>query len=391
MKFYKKIFFLSIIVSIFIVGSYSVGFENVENSSPTEFTVTFSEQKITPRISTLTEKNYSVKHTTIEVFPIEDSFQTNPSLGGYSVLPFYQAFAVSPGQNTISVTQFSVVDSGIRTFDSQGNFFTQSGGNKIGRGDIVSEIQTLWEIPNQNSIFGDSLDVDSSENVFFGIFDLQGNHQVAKLDHDTDTFTEWTIPGGMRPVILTIDPFDNVYWFSDDADFLGRLDPSTNTITSWCCASTNNVLDMFSDSVGNVYLVSTGTRDIIQFDPSSNTITIWPTLSDNNVPLRGTVDSNGIIFFTERVPFNTFAVARLDPNAQTIKEWLIPELGRGFCDCEIAVDSAGSIFFGDSLSRLVPSTNTVTSWGSPDVNSFLEVDSSDTIFWSRGSEGGTIT
>jgi len=182
------------------------------------------------------------------------------------------------------------------------------------------------------------------------------------------------------------------FFFSDNADFLGRLEPSTNTITTWGSASTNNVQDMIIDPVDDVYLVSTGTREIIHFDPSSNTITVWPTLNvNNNIPRAVAVNSTGHIFFTETVPFNTIAIARLDPGAQMIKEWLIPELSLDFCACKIIVDSAGNVFFGTAFNRLVPSTNTVTTWNEPNVNNFFEVNSTNIIIWANNAQGGTVT
>jgi len=78
---------------------------------------------------------------------------------------------------------------------------------------------------------------------------------------------------------------------------------------------------------------------------------------------------------------------------QTIKEWLVPEFDKLCGGCNIAVDSNGNVFFDlNGFNRFVPSTNAITSWGSPISESFLEIDSSDIFHWADFSgRGGTIT
>jgi len=386
-----KAWAVSAIIGISIFSLFFVGWEKNDDLLPSsESNAFFSEQEIIPKISTATEKKYSVEPKTIHVLP-ENNEPISTSLNGYFVLPFYQAFAVTSVQNTITITQWQVTSGTIQAFDSQGNFFTRDS-NKIGRGDISTDTHTQWVLPNNNSFDGATIDVDSSGFVYFSHHDPSGiNFFISKFDHNTDTFTTWLLPTGVRADFIVIDSTDNVYMFQRDQPFLSRLEPSTNTITSWTGGAFNNVGDVVVDSAGDIYIADTGLRTIVQFEPSTNTVTTWPTLSNSNLPYFVTVDSSGNIFFTETVPFNTFAIARLDPNAQMIKEWLIPELTSSSAPGRIAVDSTGNIFFGQGFNRLVPSTNTVTTWNSPSSGNFFEVNSADIIIWADGVRGGTIT
>jgi streptogramin lyase len=353
--------------------------------------VSSQESKITPRISILSEKTYTIQPTSTVIEPENIEKISYPGTEGYSTLPLEKAYAVSSNQNTINVTQWNIPEGRIMGFDSQGNFFTADFLNKVGRGDIITENHTQWVLPNNDQL-DSTLVVGSNDAVFFNQFDLDSTWKIGTLNHTTNTFTEWTVPNDTRPRWIAIDSSNNVFFFSESQESFGRLVPSTNTFTIWCCVSVNNDQDFEVDSSGNLLLVSTGTREIIQFTPSTKTITTWPTLSNSHIPYDVTTDSSGIIYFTEIIPTNTLAIAKLNPNNNSIKEWSIPDVDDLSSPSQIIVDSSNNIFFysGD-FGRLVPSNNTVTFWNDPHPGTFLDIDSLDTIFWSSGRQGGTIT
>jgi len=201
--------FVGIGVVIAIIGLFSL--YNDSSITNNEYTVSFSEQKITPKISSAIAKTYSIEPTTSQVLP-ENNESISTSANGYFLLPFYQAFAVTSVQNTISITQWQVTSGNIRAFDSQGNFFTHTS-NKIGRGDISTDIHTQWTLPNNESFFTDSMDVDSSGNVFFSQRGLSNEDKITKFDHNTNTFTEWILPSPERAILIKIDSADNVFFF----------------------------------------------------------------------------------------------------------------------------------------------------------------------------------
>jgi len=290
------------------------------------------------------------------------------------------------------VTSWQITDGVIRGFDSQGNFFSDSG-FEIGRGDIVTENHTQWTLPNNDRLSG-TFAVNSTGNVFFGQLALNGTYKIGTLDHNTSIFTEWSIPNLEDKPYLDIDSSDNLFFVPLDSGSIpiSRFTPSTNTFTTWCCVSVSNVWDFRVDQFDNIIIVSPDSKKIIQFNPTTKTITEWPTLSEFNRPYQATVDSNGIIYFTESVPTSIFAIGKLDPDNQTIKEWLLPDYGCCFGGSfHIEVDSSNNVYFAaPSIGRLVPSTDIITIWGLS-ANGVFEIDSSDTIFWAGSGAGGTVT
>jgi streptogramin lyase len=338
----------------------------------------------------LTEKSHFVDPLIHNNVPKTSQKFTTPQIEGYSTIPLEKAYAISSNQTIVNVTQWSISDGAISAFDSQGNFFTKDASTKIGRGDIITENHTQWVLPNNNVLQG-AIGVNSTGMPFFGQISLDDTVKIGTLDHNTDTFTEWIVPNFTSISFINVDSSDNVFFFGaiDKTWYVARLVPSNNTFTFWCCLGNNlDTRDPDIDSSGKLFWLSG--KQIIQFNPETKTKTSWPMLSENNFPAHSVdVDDNGIIYFMEEIPIQKYAIGKLDPNNQTIKEWIIPQIDD--FGTRITADSSGNVFFGkNDLGRLNTSNNTVTIWSTPSITE-LEIDSSGTIFWSRNSLGGTIT
>jgi streptogramin lyase len=283
------------------------------------------------------------------------------------------------------------IDSGtISAFDSEGNFFTREDSVKVGRGNIMTENHTQWTLPDLNLVRGIT-GVNSTGHVYFEQETFNGINKIGTLNHNTDVFTEWIIPNSTDPRSSIMDSSDRIYFstsqeFDPPVVFLGRLDPSTDTFTIWLDGPGGSFEIFGIDSSNHVFLFSN--NKILEFNPENSTITEWPELTEREI-LSATVGSNGLIYFSQRVPINDSAITRLDTNSQTIKEWIIPNDGGSDL---IAVDSSDNVFFNmNGLSRLVPSTNTITTWDDIGIGNLLQINSFDTIFWSGGTVGGTVT
>lgn len=114
----------------------------------------------------------------------------------------------------------------------------------------------------------------------------------------------------------------------------------------------------------------------------TSVITEWPLPVANSNPISITVDPQGMVYFVENPPFRK-AIARLDPQANQLTEWLDTSPG-GVSLSRMFVATDGQIFFAgsgaaSSVHRFDPGTSVLTRWRpSPsfDVNN-LALDATD--------------
>lgn len=169
----------------------------------------------------------------------------------------------------------------------------------------------------------------------------------------------------LNPDTISNPPIGDTSEITTKRVFLEKFNPVSNTLTYYSYPSEfTSEIYLFEtlDSLGNLYFVLSNSK-ILKLNPTTNAMTVWADLPTS--PRGLAVDSLGKIYFGERFNFRD-KIAELDPSTNVLKEWTIPFKNR--IDNNIVVDSSGNIFFGESLTRFVPSTNTFTQWGSSNLD-----------------------
>jgi len=286
-----------------------------------------------------------------------------------------KAEAITSTQDTLSVTQYNPANNlqQNHAFDSSGNGFAGLR-NKVGRVDITSNTQTTWTLPNDQTVRGNEGGiggaVDSSEFYYFVIQTIESpiNYKIAKLNHNTDTFTEWPVSDVVQS--LTIDSSDNLYFTFDSAGagqvFFNKLDTNTNTLTSFVLPAEVpfNVGFVRTQDSGFFYFDTAAASGvgILRFNPATNQITHWSGFP-NNIGVPKAIGNSGEIYFGSSPPFRE-NLAELNTSTNLLREWTIPFDDFGGVGAAV-VDSSGNVFFGENSGgflRFVPSTNTFTQW-----------------------------
>lgn len=272
------------LVSVIVLGIIFVSFSENEPETTTLISQSYTETLLSP--STFQATSYSTK-----ISP--NSFQGISEIDSIknSDMPalVQKADAITSTQDSLSVTQHTPANNLQKNhaFDSSGNFFVGLSG-KVGRIDISTDTQKTWTIPNDQTTRDSGGVVDSSGFYYFVIQTVEQPTiwKIAKLNHNTDTFTEWPMTDTVKR--LTIDSSDNLYFTFDSAGaddvFFNKLDTTTNTLTSYVLPL--GIPFSLSGSVwvqdsGLFYLDTAGDNEvgILRFNPSTNEITHWGGIS----------------------------------------------------------------------------------------------------------------
>jgi len=246
--------------------------------------------------------------------------------------------------------------------------------------DAVTSTQDTISVKEWNI---DSSDFDSNKERF--AIDSSGNiftysntsNKILRLDTTTNTLTTWTIPttnAGVRS--MDVDSSGNIYFTENSLAKIARLDPSTNVVTEWSFDAMNIVIGMLD----KVYL-STGNLMAL-LDPSTNTITTWNTGLQQSGEF--VIDSTGNVFVT--LSGIQSGIGQLDTSTDIVTSWLTPTVNSDTLG--ITITSSGTIYFtedgANKIGRLVPSTNTVTEWLTPEGSVHpraIIVDSMENVFF----------
>jgi len=351
-----------------------------------------------PTETVIIPKTFQAESQEISIKP--KSFQSSPEINQLEIpnqnpTIIQTADGITTDENSLIVKRYVFVGNPDRgqAFDDLGNIFA-GGSNKVGRIDVVANTQITWTLPNDQIYSGQGGDTDSSGFYYFGMSDFfSGDFDIsflAKLDHNTNIFTQWQIDTQIRDI--AIDSSDSVYFTENSSpSFLQKLDTDSNTITEFFFPSELSSLGtginkIVFDSSEKIYFFShSGDWNLVKFDPSTNALTVWSLPNDIGQSSIG-VGPSGKIVFGESVIFRN-KLAQLDPSTNILKEWTIPFASfpqRTVVDNEI-------ILFGGTFSRFVPSTNTFTEWTDVETNSFLEIAPDGKIRWADGRLVGTIS
>src|SRR5579859_6931127 len=239
-------------------------------------------------------------------------------------------------------------------------WFTEPMSNAIGELTPGSNSWQQWNVPTSSAAPYD-LAFDASGNLWFT--EINAN-KIGEFIPSTHQFNETPTPtGGSKPYgIVGPDPSTGQMWFTENISSVARigsfLPPTTGAL------STQNIKEYLTNSGS-----SSVTPHLITFDRNGN---IWWT--------EGWDKDIGKLVISQAVP----------GTKQGVTEYGVPACS-GSCATHISgigVDSAGTVWFDDSLSgrvgSFVPSTNTFSMISLPNGSAHphdgLAVDSSNNVF-----------
>ncbi len=385
----------AIVVVAVIIGASVALFGFSDNQFQTSDSDIDSEDFKSQRIvSTLIPESKIIEPTTDTV--TTESFTADFSLDELNtqsyapILEYQKAHAVSSTQSSLSVTTWeSTGNNG--AFDSSWNHFSFTiGSTQISFVDISDNSKKTWTLPNDNKAepLTHISDVDSNGNFFFVQSDTRPDDRITRLNPSTNVFTEYG--GSISGLVgnIFVDSNDKVIFLDAVAPFskkfVKQLDPDSETVQVWRVFGNG---DFEMGTPGNFYITDFGDGTVERLNVNTDILTTW-TISGNVGAV--TDDSSGNIFFTESDGIRS-KIGRINISDNILTEWIIPNSGTGTLS-EIAVDSAGNVFFNSNgLTRLVPSTDVFTVFSSVDCDIIIEIDSSDTIHCSAGNSFSEIT
>jgi len=335
-------------------------------------TLTPTETIILPEIQTIEIKE-------IKSSPIVEK-TSEPSLSAQS-FPF-EAYAIGTTVDRINFLKYSDGDIGNaqHAFDSNHNLFTTKA-TTVTYFDRGLNTKTTWTIPELGSTAGAGSAVDSAGNYYYG----QAQGILTKLVPSEDKFIQILIVFNIETI--EISSSGEVYIMAQD--IIRKINFDTGAVKAWSIGGNQfSSSDMALDSNGKIYYIGKNFQGEVlsTLDPITNVATSW---SFNNPSSSSTqalaFDNNDDIFI------NHFAgvrgkIQKLDPTTNVLEEWVVPIPG-SFSKTSIVVDSAGTVYFLNDLTRLVPSTGKFTQWSVSSSQAGIRhvtVDSNDDL-WIAGT------
>lgn len=246
-------------------------------------------------------------------------------------------------QNSFGLSEWSVPTAGagpwwITTDQSGKIWFTENVTNKIGRFDPSTNTFTEWSIPGGGSprfIFTTQVMV-AGTNFTRVYFTLYSSNQIASFDSWNGTFREWPLASGSTPLGLFVDVNGTIWFTESGRDVIGSLAPERNQLTEWTLPG------------------ATGTAGSPLLRP-------WGIYAQAVLtgPFHNVTDR--YVWFTEA---NSNSVGRLQASNGALTIWnlnllnVIPGLQYGPTDLTVDSTTPGNVLFTDSLAdRLSVLTN----------------------------------
>ncbi|HKM74947.1 MAG TPA: CFI-box-CTERM domain-containing protein [Candidatus Bathyarchaeia archaeon] len=237
-------------------------------------------------------------------------------------------------QNSFGLSEWNVPTAGAGpwwiTSDQSGKiWFTENITNKIGRFDPSTNTFTEWSIPGGGSprfIFTTQVMV-AGTNFTRVYFTLYSSNQIAYFDSWNGTFHEWSLPSGSTPLGLYVDMNETVWFTESGRDAIGSLAADRNQLKEWTLPG------------------ATGTAGSPLLRPWG--IYAQPFLSGPYLNV-----SDRYVWFTEA---NSNSIGRLQASNGALTIWdlsllnVIPGLQYGPTDLTIDSTTPGNVLFTDSL------------------------------------------
>ena len=312
---------------------------------------------------------------------------SEPSLSAQS-FPFEAHAIIGSTVNQINFLKYTpgnVPSTQNQAFDSNHNLLTIRGIEVffIDRGTLT---KTIWTIPNSGIMLGGAAAVDSAGNMYFG----QQDNIMTKLVPSTDTFIQVSFgqPATLFYQKIEISSSGEVF-FRTNSD-VGKVNFDTGEVKLW--TQPIGPKDLLLDSNDNMYYneLDGAGQKLHRLNPTTNVLTTWFIDSAKDRPSGMGIDNNDNLYIY--VDGTNAKIQKIDTTTNVLEEWVVP-ITFAVNPNRIAVDSAGTVYFLDALTRLVPSTGKFTTWDVTGRNSLknIVVDSNDDLWISGSGVFGKIT
>ncbi len=148
------------------------------------------------------------------------------------------------------------------------------------------------------------IEIDESGKVWFV---ESGPGKIAKFDPETETFTEYTLPGEgvgggtVNPIGLSIDKDGKIWYTQFRTSIIGRLDPISGEVTEYATgALTSGTFGMTKDSTGDIWTIQFRADRVVRISPEDLKIWEYKIPSDRSFAQTITSDNLGNVWFIER-------------------------------------------------------------------------------------------
>ncbi|MGH2946015.1 MAG: virginiamycin B lyase family protein [Solirubrobacteraceae bacterium] len=200
-------------------------------------------------------------------------------------------FAVAPGSRPLAIAPGP--DGAL--------WFTQIGGNRIGRMTTDGVLTAEWEIPTPNSQ-PDGIAIGHDGSVWFA--ELAGN-KIGRLDPDSGTIAEYEVPTpNSRPTEVAVAA-DGSVWFTErgtpaaPGSSVGRVEPATGVVTEYFVRAGSRPLGIVAGPDGNIWFTESAANRVGRMSPSGVLLAEYELPGANSQPWEPAVGPDGAIWFTE--------------------------------------------------------------------------------------------
>ena len=216
----------------------------------------------------------------------------------------------------------------------------------------------------------------------------QGRNSIIRVDRETETLTEYPVPG--PNVAPHTAAWDNagILWFTGIAGYVGRVNPATGAVTVWPAPRGEGPYGIETTPSGDVWFVSLRSNSYLgRIDRATGAVTVVEPPRPGVQLRRVWSDSAGRLWASE---WAGGCLARYDPATATWSEWRMPSVlqSAGYA---ITVDAADDVWVTDfgtnALVRFRPSTASFSTFPFPSSGAAVrQIVADSTGVW--GAESG---
>lgn len=260
--------------------------------------------------------------------------------GAYPITSVFAAPNASPNLSVSAVSplsQLSLAEWNVPTpaaipwgiaIDAFGKvWLTENSTSKLARFDPSNNNFTEWNIPAtgsqpRNIFVKQVVSFDGSVNVTQVFFSEYASNAIGRFDSSNNSFTEWQLGTGSKPVGIYVDENNNIWFTESGRDIIGRLSPSSNLLTEWTLpgATTSpgspllkpwgiyvQVVPTPAGSNRFVWFTQSASNKIGRLEANSNRLTTWDLNGLSPIPSQPTDIAPGLfntapsVFFTSAV------------------------------------------------------------------------------------------
>ena len=250
---------------------------------------------------------------------------------------------------------------GVLAIDAQDNvWFTAGGGgfsrlggvplnNKIGRMSPDGVI-TEYETPTLES-GPTSIHIGKEGHIWFT---ERGGNKIGRLDPATGRITEFPLPTPMSAATgISVDQNGNIWFTEKMASKIGKLEPATGKITEYDTPTPQSLPSTVTvDGAGSIWFDERAADKIVRFNPGSGEMKEFKVPTPGSRVVGLVPDGRGHIWFLQ---LGGNKVGCLDIETEQVTEYTIPT--RYCSPFKMAIDRSGRIWFtevfGNKIGALV--------------------------------------